>query len=43
MDFNRYPLLKLAYEVGVEGGVKPAIYNASNEEAVKLFIDKKIK
>lgn len=43
MDFNRYPLLKLAYKVGVEGGVKPAIYNASNEEAVKLFIDKKIK
>ena len=43
MDFNKYPLLKLAYEVGKLGGVKPTIFNASNEEAVKLFIDKKIK
>ena len=43
MDFERYPLLKLAYEVGIMGGVKPTIFNASNEEAVKLFIDKKIK
>lgn len=43
MDFEKYPLLKLAYKVGKEGGVKPTIYNASNEEAVKLFIDKKIK
>lgn len=43
MDYMRYPLLKLAYEVGIQGGIKPAIYNASNEEAVKLFIDKKIK
>lgn len=43
MDFIKYPLLKLAYEVGKLGGVKPTIFNASNEEAVKLFIDKKIK
>ena len=43
MDFEKYPLLKLAYKVGKEGGVMPAIFNASNEEAVKLFIDKKIK
>ncbi len=43
MDYERYPLLKLAYEVGKLGGLKPAIFNASNEEAVKLFIDKKIK
>ena len=43
MDFERYPLLKLAYEVGMLGGLKPTIFNASNEEAVKLFIDKKIK
>ena len=43
MDFERYPLLKVAYEVGKLGGLKPTIYNASNEEAVKLFIDKKIK
>ena len=43
MNYERYPLLKLAYEVGKLGGVKPTVYNASNEEAVKLFIDKKIK
>ena len=43
MDFDRYPLLKIAYEVGELGGLKPTIFNASNEEAVKLFIDKKIK
>lgn len=43
MDYERYPLLKIAYEVGKLGGVKPTIFNASNEEAVKLFINKKIK
>ena len=43
MDFERYPLLKLAYKVGKLGGVMPTVYNASNEEAVKLFINKKIK
>ena len=43
MDFEKYPLLKLAYKVGKEGGVMPTIFNASNEEAVKLFINKKIK
>ena len=43
MDFVRYPLLKLAYTVGKLGGVMPTVYNASNEEAVKLFINKKIK
>lgn len=43
MDYSRYPLLKLAYDVGIQGGIKPTIFNASNEEAVKLFINKKIK
>ena len=43
MDYDRYPLLKLAYDVGKLGGVMPTIFNASNEEAVKLFINKKIK
>lgn len=43
MDYERYPLLKIAYEVGKQGGLKPTIFNASNEEAVKLFIEKKIK
>lgn len=43
MNYDRYPLLKLAYDVGKLGGVMPTIFNASNEEAVKLFINKKIK
>lgn len=42
MDFERYPCLKLAYEVGKMGGIMPTIFNASNEEAVNLFIKKKI-
>lgn len=43
MDYNRFPLLELAYKVGIQGGIKPTIYNTSNEEAVNLFINKKIK
>lgn len=42
MDFDRYPMLALAYEVGKQGGIMPAIFNASNEEAVKLFLENKI-
>lgn len=42
MDLNRYPLLNLAYHVGKEGGILPAVYNASNEEAVSLFLENKI-
>ncbi len=43
MDFQRYPLLELAYKVGKIGGIMPTIFNASNEEAVKLFIERKIR
>jgi len=43
MDFERYPILKLAYEVGKLGGVLPAVYNAANEAAVRLFLDHKIR
>lgn len=42
MDFSRYPMLKLAYEVGKQGGIMPAIFNASNEEAVRLFLNNQI-
>ncbi|MDY0211034.1 MAG: 1-deoxy-D-xylulose-5-phosphate reductoisomerase [Acholeplasma sp.] len=42
MDFDRYPLLRLAYEVGVKGGLFPVVMNAANEKAVKLFLDGKI-
>src|SRR5690606_36143804 len=43
MDYNRYPLLELAYEVGKIGGVMPMVYNSANEVAVKLFLAGKIK
>ena len=42
-DFEKFPGLKLAYEVLKAGGAYPAIYNAANEEAVYLFLDGKIK
>ena len=43
MDFERFPMIKLAYEVGNKGGILPLVYNSSNEVAVKLFLDGKIK
>ena len=43
MDYNRYPCLKKAYEVGKMGGIMPTVYNSSNEKAVELFINKKIR
>ncbi|MGI6781505.1 MAG: 1-deoxy-D-xylulose-5-phosphate reductoisomerase [Acholeplasmataceae bacterium] len=42
MDYTRYPMLHLAYEVGKSGGILPTIYNASNEAAVDLFLRGKI-
>lgn len=43
MDYKRYPMIELAYKVGRMGGIMPLVYNASNEIAVKLFLDGKIK
>lgn len=42
-DFQRYPLLKYAYEAIDSGGAFPLAYNAANEIAVEYFINKKIK
>jgi len=39
MDMVRYPLLKLAYDVGRKGGNLPAVMNGANETAVRLFLD----
>ncbi|AEB76130.1 1-deoxy-D-xylulose-5-phosphate reductoisomerase [Clostridium botulinum] len=41
-DFEKFRGLKLAYEAGRAKGIMPTILNASNEEAVSLFLDKKI-
>ncbi|MDH4617228.1 1-deoxy-D-xylulose-5-phosphate reductoisomerase [Brevibacillus sp. AY1] len=38
MDFERYPLLQLAYECGKAGGTYTAVLNAANEVAVDLFL-----
>ena len=39
MDETRYPLIKLAREVGIQGGVLPCVMNAANEAAVQLFLN----
>lgn len=42
VDFKRFPLVKLAYEVGRAKGSKPIVMNAANEVAVNLFLNDKI-
>ena len=41
-DFDRFPLLKLAYEALKRGRGYPAVMNAANDVAVKAFLDGKI-
>lgn len=42
-DFDRFPALKLAFEVARIGGTMPAVFNAANEIAVAAFLEKKIR
>lgn len=42
-DLNTFSGLKLAYQVGKQGGSAPTIYNAANEKAVALFLNHKIR
>ena len=42
LSYERFPLLKLAYEVGEKGGNLPAIMNGANEAAVAMFLEEKI-
>ena len=42
MDFKRYPCLKMAYDAAKKGNIYPTVLNASNDCAVKLFLDDKI-
>lgn len=42
MDYTRYPLVKLAKEIGQFGGNFGAILIGANDEAVELFIHKRI-
>ena len=41
-DMETFRGLKLAYEASEIGGSMPTVYNAANEKAVSLFLDKKI-
>ncbi|PJZ69208.1 1-deoxy-D-xylulose-5-phosphate reductoisomerase [Leptospira perolatii] len=43
VDPERYPGLALAYEAGKVGGTAPSIFNAANEVAVELFLQKEVR
>jgi len=42
-DFDRFPCLRLAYEVMQQGGTASAILNAANEIAVDAFLNRRLK
>lgn len=42
-DAERFPCLKLAYRALRAGGTLPAALNAANEEAVRAFLDERIR
>ena len=41
-DFDNFPGLSLAYESGRTGGSLPTVFNAANERAVSMFLNRKI-
>ncbi len=41
-DFENFVGLKMAYEAGEKGGNAPTVFNAANEKAVSLFLQRKI-
>lgn len=41
-DTENFDGLRLAYEAAGAGGSMPVVYNAANEKAVELFLDRKI-
>lgn len=41
-DLERFPALKLAYDAGKQGGTYPTVLAAADEEAVRLFHERKI-
>jgi 1-deoxy-D-xylulose-5-phosphate reductoisomerase len=42
-DLDKFPCLKLAIEAGKKGNTFPAVLAAADEEAVNLFLERKIK
>lgn len=43
LDYQRYPILKIARQVASQGGTAPTMMNAANEVAVEYFLNEKIK
>jgi len=41
-DMDTFRGLKLAYRAAEAGGSMPTVYNAANEKAVELFLNRKI-
>lgn len=41
-DLERFPALALARAAGESGGTAPAVFNAANEVAVELFLERRI-
>ena len=41
-DLDRFPALSIARSAGEVGGTAPAVFNAANEVAVRLFLDGRI-
>ena len=41
-DIENFPGLKLAYQAQIKGGSMPTVYNAANEKAVGLFLERRI-
>ncbi|MDN5709676.1 MAG: 1-deoxy-D-xylulose-5-phosphate reductoisomerase, partial [Planococcus sp. (in: firmicutes)] len=42
MDYERFRALKLAFDAGREGGTMTTVLNAANEQAVAMFLNRKI-
>ncbi len=42
-DMENFPGLRLAFEAAAVGGSLPTVYNAANERAVALFLDRRIR
>jgi 1-deoxy-D-xylulose-5-phosphate reductoisomerase len=42
VDHHNFPGIKIAYEVGRQGGLAPAIFNTANDRAVQQFLDGEI-
>ena len=43
VDLDKFNCIKLAYDAGKSGGTYPTVLNVSNDMAVELFLNKKIK